>query len=252
MTKWYKATTTTSDIRKSISNKQPRDYIQADAIWLNGVIISAMSLPVLYSFRRCPYAIRARVTLLYSGIPVELREVVLRNKPAEFLACSAKATVPVLVLDDGQVLEESLDIMHWALDQNDPQGWLDTDRSVADMLIANNDGMFKENLDAYKYPDQHPEKNATEHRAAGEVFLLDLEQRLQRQSFLLGPTISLADVAIAPFVRQFAHVDFSWFQATAYERLKDWLQKFKEWDLFLAAMRKYPAWQTGDAVTVFQ
>ena len=211
-----------------------------------------MSLPLLYSFRRCPYAIRARVTLLYSGIPVELREVVLRNKPAEFIACSPKATVPVLALDDGQVLEESLDIMHWALGQNDPDGWLETDRSAAEKLIADNDGTFKNNLDAYKYSDDHPERTAEAHRAAGEVFFRELELRLQQQPYLLGPRMSFADVAVAPFVRQFAHIDFDWFEATSYERLKAWLQRFKELDLFLAAMRKYPAWQAGDAVTVFQ
>jgi glutathione S-transferase len=211
-----------------------------------------MSLPVLYSFRRCPYAIRARVTLLYSGIPVELREVVLGNKPAEFVACSPKATVPVLELSDGQVLEESLDIMYWALARNDLGGWLDTDRSAAEKLIANNDGVFKKNLDAYKYSNYHPEKTAEEHRAAGEVFLHVLELRLRQQPYLLGSRMSLADVAVAPFVRQFAHVDLDWFEAAGYQSLKDWLQGFKEMDLFIAAMRKYPAWQAGNAVTVFQ
>jgi glutathione S-transferase len=211
-----------------------------------------MSLPVLYSFRRCPFAIRARISLLYSGIPVELREVVLRDKPPEFIACSPKATVPVLLLEDGRLLEESLDILHWALDQNDPDGWLDTDRSAADRLIADNDGAFKENLDAYKYSTQHAEKTEEEHRVAGEVFLRELELRLKRQPYLLGPRRSFADVAVAPFVRQFAHVDFDWFAATGYDSLKAWLQTFKELDLFRAAMRKYPAWRAGDAVTVFQ
>ena len=216
------------------------------------VIISAMSLPVLYSFRRCPYAIRARVTLLYSGIPVELREVVLSNKPPEFIACSAKATVPVLAFDDGKALEESLDIMRWALGQNDPHGWLDTDRPAADELINENDAEFKQNLDAYKYAQYHPEKTAEEHRIAGEVFLHALESRLQGNSYLLGSRLSFADVAIAPFVRQFAHVDFDWFEATAYAKLQDWLQRFKELDLFASAMQKYPVWQAGDPVTVFQ
>ena len=215
-------------------------------------MIRAMSLPVLYSFRRCPYAIRARVTLLYSGIPVELREVVLSNKPPEFIACSQKATVPVLALNDGRVLEESLDIMHWALAQNDPDGWLETDRFAAGKLIAVNDGAFKENLDAYKYADYHPEKTAGEHRAAGEVFLRELELQLQQQTYLLGPKRSFVDVAVAPFVRQFAHVDLDWFEATSYERLKDWLRGFKDLELFVAAMRKFPAWRAGDAATVFQ
>lgn len=210
-----------------------------------------MSLPILYSFRRCPYAIRARVTLLYSGIPVELREVALRNKPAEFIACSPKATVPVLVFEDGRVLEESLDIMHWALGQNDPDGWLDTDRSAAEKLITENDGAFKKNLDAYKYCSYHPEKTGEEHRAAGEIFLRELEMRLQ-QPYLLSQRMSLADVAIVPFVRQFANVDLNWFEAAGYENLRGWLQSFRESDLFLASMSKYPAWKAGDTVTVFQ
>jgi glutathione S-transferase len=216
------------------------------------VIISPMSLPVLYSFRRCPYAIRARVTLLYSGIPVELREVELGAKPPELIACSPKATVPVLLPDEAQVLEESLDIMHWALEQNDPDGWLDTDRSAADTLIATNDGAFKKHLDAYKYSNYHPEKTAEEHRADGEVFLRELELRLKQQPYLLGPKRSFADVAIAPFVRQFANVDFSWFEAAANESLRNWLRNFTESALFLAAMRKYPAWQAGNAVAVFR
>ena len=211
-----------------------------------------MALPVLYSFRRCPYAIRARVTLLYSGIPVELREVVLRDKPPEFVACSAKATVPVLSLDDGRVLEESLDIMNWALEQNDPDGWLDTNGAAADVLIGNNDGAFKQNLDAYKYSNQHPEKTAAEHRAAGELFLQVLESRLAENPYLTGLSLSYADIAIGPFVRQFAHVDLDWFEATDYSRLQDWLRRFKSLDLFAAAMRKYPPWRAGDAVTLFR
>ena len=158
----------------------------------------------------------------------------------------------MLRLDDGQVLEESLDIMHWALAQDDPDGWLETDRSAAGKLIADNDGAFKENLDAYKYADYHPEKTVEEHRAAGEHFLRELDQRLQRQLFLLGSRMSFADIAIAPFVRQFAHVDLDWFETTTYERLQAWLRSFTECDLFLASMRKYPAWKVGDAVTVFQ
>ena len=211
-----------------------------------------MSLPILYSFRRCPYAIRARVTLLYSGIPVELREVVLRDKPPEFIAASPKATVPVLVPAHGPVLEESLDIMHWALAQNDPDGWLDADRLATQALIEDNDGEFKKSLDAYKYSNWHPEKTTEDHRTACEPFLHELESRLQEQAYLLGSKMSLADIAVAPFVRQFAHVDFDWFEATSYTKLKYWLQQFKELDFFQAAMCKYPAWRAGDPVTVFR
>lgn len=210
-----------------------------------------MPLPVLYSFRRCPYAIRARMTLLYSGIPVELREIVLRAKPREFIACSPKATVPVLVLGDNSVLEESLDIMHWALERNDPNAWLDTDIPTAQALIETNDGTFKRNLDAYKYSNQHPQKTVEEHRAAGEAFLRELDALLREQAYLRGPRITYVDVAIAPFVRQFAHVDFEWFQAAPFGALQDWLQRFKESDLFVAAMKKYAVWQPGNPVTEF-
>jgi len=210
-----------------------------------------MSLPVLYSFRRCPYAIRARVTLIYSGIPVELREVVLSDKPPEFIACSPKATVPVLVLGQGRVLEESLEIMHWALAQNDPDGWLAADGAEVQALIRENDDAFKKNLDAYKYSDRHPEKTAQEHRTEGEEFLQKLEEHLQQAPYLQGPNLTISDIAIAPFVRQFAHVDFEWFQATPYLQLQDWLQRFKKLDLFVNSMRKYPKWQAGDAVTIF-
>jgi glutathione S-transferase len=210
-----------------------------------------MSLPVLYSFRRCPYAIRARVTLLYSGISVELREIVLRDKPPEFIACSPKATVPVLSLGEGHVLEESLEIMHWTLAQNDPDGWLDGDGAAAEAFITENDDTFKKNLDAYKYSNQYPQKSAEQHRTEGEVFLRKLEEQLHQAPYLQGPKLTMTDVAIAPFVRQFAHVDLQWFQTSAYLRLQDWLQRFKEWDLFVTAMRKFSPWQAGDAMTVF-
>jgi len=164
-------------------------------------------LPILYSFRRCPYAIRARLALLASGTVCEIREVKLSAKPAEMLALSPKATVPVLLSPDGRVIEESLDIMRWALARNDPEGWLD--RSD-ELLIACNDGPFKHHLDRYKYPDRH-DADPAEHRAAALDLLRPLEARLLASPYLCGDAMGLADAALMPFVRQFAQTDLAWF-----------------------------------------
>jgi glutathione S-transferase len=202
-----------------------------------------MTLPILYSYRRCPYAMRARMALREAGIAVEIREIALRDKPREMLAVSPKGTVPVLVLPDSTVIDESLDIMRWALRQYDPDGWLhDETRSLA--LIADNDGAFKQALDRYKYADRYPEKPAAASRAMGEIFLQRLEDHLQRQPGLLGPAPSIADVAIFPFVRQFAMVDSGWFAAAPYPALRDWLERWLGSALFLDIMQKHPPWQS--------
>ncbi|MGI9308699.1 MAG: glutathione S-transferase [Gammaproteobacteria bacterium] len=211
----------------------------------------ASDLPVLYSFRRCPYAIRARLTLAYCGVPVALREVVLRDKPAAMLEASPKGTVPVMVLASGEVLEESLDIMSWALGSNDPDAWLDTDPRVANELITGNDDDFKIWLDRYKYAERFPEESAEHYREQGERFLRALEERLQRHTFLLGERHTFVDTALAPFVRQFAFADIDWFQASPYVALNGWLQRFLDSELFKRVMCKYPAWTPGDAITVF-
>jgi glutathione S-transferase len=202
------------------------------------------ALPVLYSFRRCPYAIRARLALRAAGIRCSLREVLLRNKPPELLACSPKATVPVLVLDDGEVIDESLEIMYWALSKNDPGGWLAVDMQIATRLIDENDDEFKSSIDRYKYPDRYPDAARETHRASGEVFLARLENRLASASFLCGDQLSLVDVALLPFVRQFAYVDIGWFQGSRYLAVNAWLQRFLESARFAAVMQKYPAWQS--------
>ena len=173
-------------------------------------------LPVLYSFRRCPYAIRARLALAVAGTPVALREVVLRHKPAALLAASPKATVPVLVLADASVIDESLSIMRWALAQHDPEGWLTPSHgTLADMLvlIAECDGPFKQALDRRKYPSRYPDADTTQARMQAVQWLQDLEARLAHQPFLSGDHAALADMAIAPFVRQFAGIDARWWQA---------------------------------------
>ena len=205
----------------------------------------AMSLPILYSFRRCPYAMRARAALIASGIQVELREVDLRNKPAAMLAASPKGSVPVLVLPDGKVLDESWDIMLWALQQHDPQSWLGKDgRHIQATLplVSENDTTFKQNLDGYKYPERYPEQPQSAYRGAGETFLRQLEQRLNTKPYLLGDTFSLADAALLPFVRQFAAVDTVWFAAAPYPALRAWLQRFSTSELFELVMRRFPVW----------
>ncbi len=199
-------------------------------------------LPVLYSFRRCPYAMRARMALLVSGASVELREVALGRKPAEMVAASPKATVPVLVLPTGEVIDESIDIMRWALSQNDPEDWLAGDDAA---LIANNDGAFKHHLDRYKYPDRHA-TDPIEHRDAGLAMFRDLEARLSSAANLCGDARTLTDIAIMPFVRQFAAVDAAWFTAQPVPQLQAWLARHTASTLFDHAMLRTRPWVPGD------
>jgi len=209
-------------------------------------------LPILYSFRRCPYAIRARMAINYAGVPVVLREVFLADKPPSMLAASSKGTVPVLVLPDGNVIDESVDIMHWALRQHDPDSWWRDDSDVeAQALVEENDFGFKLHLDHYKYADRFPEHPQQHYRAEAEKFLLKLEQRLQHQEFLTGDEYTFPDVAIFPFVRQFAFVDKPWFDQSAYPGLQRWLKSFLEAQIFLAVMTKLPAWKEGDVPVDF-
>jgi glutathione S-transferase len=211
-------------------------------------------LPVLYSFRRCPYAMRARMVISYSCTTVELREVALRDMPATLMACSPKGTVPVLVLPDDRVLEESRDIIDWALTLHDPEQWLPADnrmRAEANSLIDVNDFSFKEQLDRYKYAERYPEHPADYYRTAGEAFLSQLEQQLTRHAFLLCERITVADISIFPFIRQFAHVDKAWFDAAPYPGLQRWLQGHLASSLFTGVMEKYPQWQEGDETRLF-
>lgn len=207
---------------------------------------------VLYSFRRCPYAMRARLGLLSAGIKVELREVVLKNKPPKMLAISPKGTVPVLQLTDGTVIDESRDIMLWALEQNDPQNLLDKAvRTEADVLIDQNDNEFKYWLDRYKYADRHLEMTQEEYRQRGEVFLQQLEKQLEKQAYLLGDKVTVADIGIMPFVRQFAHVNREVFYGLPYPNLQRWLQDWLQHPLFLQAMTKFKPWEEGSELVVF-
>jgi glutathione S-transferase len=204
--------------------------------------------PVLYSFRRCPYAMRARMAIAVSGQRCELREVVLRDKPVELLAASPKGTVPVLVDVDGTVIDQSLDIMLWALRRNDPERWLQPAHGTLDemlALVAECDGEFKKHLDGYKYPDRHPQLDPIAHRAQGSLFLERLETRLQAGRCLYGDQAALADIAIAPFVRQFAQVDAAWFELQPWPRLRAWLAVRLDAPVFARAMDKYPPWRAG-------
>lgn len=213
------------------------------------------ALPVLYSFRRCPYAMRARLALAVSDQAHELREVVLKSKPAALLAASPKGTVPVLVLPDGRVIDESLDIMRWALARNDPQQWLvppAASREDIDALIAANDGTFKQQLDRYKYPKRYPQECggdapgfAPRQRDETVPWLALLDARLG-QGWLMGTQASLADMAMLPFVRQFAHTDPVWFAAQAWPRLQTWLAAFETSALYLRVMDKHAPWQSPD------
>lgn len=211
----------------------------------------AAPLPILWSFRRCPYAMRARLAIAAASLPCELREIVLRDKPAAFLATSPKGTVPVLQLTDGRVIDESLNIMVWALSQHDPQGWLQGDTEAGDALIARNDGTFKHHLDRYKYATRYEGADAKHHRAAGFDILMDLDRRLAAHKYLLGTAERLADIAIFPFVRQFAHTDMGWFQAQNAPHLKAWLEHHLAHPRFAQVMTKFASWASGNSPLVF-
>lgn len=217
--------------------------------------MSESALPILYSFRRCPYAMRARLALCKAGIQAELREVVLKDKPATMLEISPKGTVPVLYTPQRQVIDESLDVMFWALNQHDPDHWWQTlseqQKQLTLSLIETNDGEFKQALDRYKYADRHPERSQQDYRKDGEKFLQRLEQHLDDHGALVCEHISLADIAIMPFVRQFAFVDKAWFDVAPYPELRRWLEGFLDSVLFQRVMSKYPQWHAGDPVTVF-
>ena len=204
-----------------------------------------MESPILYSFRRCPYAMRARMSLLESDVEVELREVILRDRPDHMMEISPKGTVPVLLLPDGTVIEESLDIMLWSLDES----WLIGDWKD---LIDVNDGEFKHHLDRYKYNNRYENVlSSEEHREHAVSILKTYDDRLSNQSYLCGDSISLADLALSPFVRQFANTDRGWFDQLPLPHLLKWLEGILESNLFKACMVKHKKWQQGDEPVFF-
>mgnify|MGYP003671110727 CR=1 FL=1 len=197
--------------------------------------------PLLYTFRRCPYAIRARLAIKVSGVDVAMHEVSLRDKPKAMLDCSPKGTVPVLQLTDGSVIDESLDIMQWALSINDPEGWMDNiSGSFAERvsLLNQNDGSFKQALDRYKYAVRFPQYPASYYREQAVFFLSELNARLSQHRYLMGDQPKLTDMAIFPFIRQFANVDKDWFYASNYTHLIKWLNVLIKSTLFQVVMQK--------------
>lgn len=195
--------------------------------------------PILYTFRRCPYAIRARMALAYAEIITDQREVSLKNKPLDLIIASPKATVPVLILENGRVIDESIDIMMWALEQSDPDGWLKPSlKAKNDELVHFNDTRFKPILDNYKYPERSEQKDPVYYRDRAQIFLNQLNSLLMQNRYLLADDITFADVAIFPFIRQVYLVDKQWFEQSNYEFLKIWLASFINSALFLLVMEK--------------
>jgi len=194
--------------------------------------------PRLYTYRRCPYAIRSRLALYQAKIDYESIEISLKDKPIDFLALSPKGTVPVLVDNNGKVIEESLEIMIWALNKSDPDNWILNDNNLSQELINENDFSFKKNLDRYKYADRFPEYSKEYYRAQCELFINILNEKLKSKNYLMIDKISLADIAIFPFIRQFALVDEDWFLNSKYRELKKWLQRFIESQMFKDVMQK--------------
>ena len=202
-------------------------------------------LPILYSFRRCPYAIRARMALLNAGREVELREVWLRERPEHMMEISPKGTVPVLLLPDGTVLEESMDIILWC----SPDSWIKGDWED---LVERNDGEFKENLDRYKYADRFPDAgDPVVHRSSVMEILREYEKRLESTSYFCGDELSMADIALAPFVRQFANTDREWFDDQDLPNVQRWLNGILEGELFKRCMVKHKQWLPGDELVIF-
>jgi glutathione S-transferase len=213
------------------------------------------NLPILYSFRRCPYAMRARMVIAYAGQPVELREILLKDKPQTMLDISPKATVPVLVESKQQVVDESIDIMFWALSKNDPSSWYfglesEMQQSIK-QLIQVNDQDFKPNLDQYKYAARFPENTEASYRDRAIPYLNQLEKLLINNSYLFSNQETLADIAIFPFIRQFAFVNKAWFDQSEYVLLRKWLNLWLGSSVFSQAMTKYPQWQNGDEITIY-
>ena len=188
---------------------------------------------------------RARMALAYTNTQIELREISLKNRPQELYKASPKGTVPVLITPDDSVIDESLEIMIWALENDSTQTWLNNESTEELCLINENDTTFKKWLDKYKYHDRYPENSKNSYRKKCGIILSEYENQLSNLKYLLRDNISIADVAIFPFVRQFANVDYDWFNNN-YNQLTDWLEKICQSDLFLSVMNKYDVWKKED------
>jgi len=229
-------------ILKSGYNNRHRNFVKSS-------IMPTSNAFILYSFLRCPYAMRARMALMLNQVTVEIREIILKHKPPSMLLASPKGTVPVLI-NEGNVIDESRDIIDFSISQSQsPAFELPNEQQLA--LIDTNDNEFKSNLDRYKYHDRFVEKTQQQHRQAGEVFLQQLEDKLTNSLYLFGDKFSYADIAIFPFIRQFAHVDKSWFEQADYPHLQRWLNAFLISPAFVTVMQKLPLWQEGDVAIYF-
>lgn len=201
-----------------------------------------MMMPILYSYRRCPYAMRARMALKYAGIEVEHREIALKDKPKSMLMASPKGTVPVLCVEK-IILDQSLDIMRWALRKSDPDGWMAVDKPISQEWVEKNDGPFKTLLDKYKYPNRHPKLNQENVLSViKELMLKPMEIALQSSQYLIGSKMTWVDVAIFPFIRQFSMVNPKGFEDLPFTLTKKWLNRYIESELFNSVMLKYPTW----------
>ena len=213
---------------------------------------SKNNLPILYSFRRCPYAMRARMAIHISGQGCELREVLLRDKPPSMLEYSAKGTVPVLILQDGKVIDESLDVIDWALNLNDPDDWQRSkDKEKTKELIKINDGEFKYHLDRYKYSKRYDNEDPEFHRKKCLKFIESINNELNNSEYIFDDNISYADIVLLPFIRQFRIADIEWFDSLPYDNLKKWLSSFLNSSLLNSIMKKYDLWKEGDKSIVF-
>ena len=213
---------------------------------------SKNNLPILYSFRRCPYAMRARMAIHISGQKCQLREVLLRDKPSSMLEYSAKGTVPVLILQDGKVIDESLDVIDWALNLNDPDDWQRSkDTKKTKELIKINDGEFKYHLDRYKYSKRYDNEDPEFHRKKCLKFIESVNNELNNSKYIFDDNISYADIVVLPFIRQFRIADIEWFDSLPYDNLKKWLSRFLDSSLLNSSMKKYDLWKEGDKSIVF-
>ena len=218
------------------------------------------TLPILYSLRNCPYAMRARIAIFKSKAPVHLRDLVLSNKPPEMITASPKATVPVVVLPSGEVIEESLDVMLWALKSSDPNDLLhySNEQALTEMLNLINifDNDFKTCLEQYKCAKRYKENNVEECRAECETFIQLLETRLNNscgngKCYLFGEKESLADIALLPFIRQFARIERQWYLQSPYPKVKQWLNHYLQSPMFTKVMAKYPLWLDNHEIVLF-
>ena len=210
------------------------------------------NLPILYSFRRCPYAMRARMAIHISSQKCEIREVLLRDKPPSMLEYSSKGTVPVLVLQSGEVIDESLDVIDWALNLNDPDNWQRSkDNEKTKELIKINDGEFKHHLDRYKYSKRYDNEDPEFHRKKCLSFIEKVNSELQNSKYIFDDAISYIDISLLPFIRQFRIADNEWFDELPFENVKSWLSNFLNSELLKFIMYKYDLWNEGDEVTIF-